>query len=337
MTVARGDRIPGAANPGRSTKARDAMNEKLKSDIGEWIVRSTLDGTTGVDILAGVCERLNAAGHVAGASRDRLPICSIRRSIRSARCWNRGAGLPSRPPRATDDEDVNDEWLQSPFYRLFEGGERTLRRRLDATYHRGEFPLLDAFQDRGVTDYAGVSRADRRKSAFRRFEGGVRVVDDRCPRAVSPTISCTCSARLMPTLTLAAMLRIAHRTARTMLTTYLGHDAALRVLGGNIVRGRAEPIRAVVWFSDLVGFTRISDKVGADGMLALLNDYAEAQVEAIEAHGGHVLKFIGDGMLAIFPDDRGRGRLRERARRRGRTASSHRRAQRATHRGRTCR
>ncbi len=108
---------------------------------------------------------------------------------------------------------------------------------------------------------------------------------------------------LMPTLTLGAMLRIAHRTARTMLATYLGHDAAQRVLGGNIVRGRADPIRAVVWFSDLVGFTRISDTVGADGMLALLNDYAEAQVEAIEAHGGHVLKFIGDGILAIFPDD----------------------------------
>ena len=38
-------------------------------------------------------------------------------------------------------------------------------------------------------------------------------------------------------------------------------------------------------------------------VLALLNDYAEAQVEEIEAHGGHVLKFMGDGILAIFPDD----------------------------------
>jgi len=88
-----------------------------------------------------------------------------------------------------------------------------------------------------------------------------------------------------------------------MITTYLGHDAALRVLRGNIVRGRAEAIRAVVWFSDLVGFTRISDKVGAEGVLALLNDYAQEQVEAIESNGGHVLKFIGDGLLAIFPDD----------------------------------
>ena len=75
------------------------------------------------------------------------------------------------------------------------------------------------------------------------------------------------------------------------------------MLAGNIVRGRAEPIRAVVWYSDLVGFTRISDTASADTVLALLNDYAEAQVEEIEAHGGHVLKFIGDGILAIFPHD----------------------------------
>ena len=107
----------------------------------------------------------------------------------------------------------------------------------------------------------------------------------------------------MPPLTLAFMLRTTHRDARTLLTTYLGRHAAERVLAGNVVRGRAEPIRAVVWFSDLVGFTRISDNASADQVLALLNDYAQAQVEEIEAHGGHVLKFIGDGILAIFPDD----------------------------------
>jgi adenylate cyclase len=106
----------------------------------------------------------------------------------------------------------------------------------------------------------------------------------------------------MPALTLAFILRTTYRDTRTLLTTYLGRHAADRVLAGNIVRGRAEPIHAVVWFSDLVSFTRISDNISAVNLLALLNDYAEAQVEAIEAHGGHVLKFIGDGILAIFPD-----------------------------------
>ena len=59
----------------------------------------------------------------------------------------------------------------------------------------------------------------------------------------------------------------------------------------------------MIWFSDLVGFTRISDTASPGTVLELLNDYAEAQVEEIEARGGHVLKFIGDGILAIFPQD----------------------------------
>ncbi len=107
----------------------------------------------------------------------------------------------------------------------------------------------------------------------------------------------------MPALTLAFILRTTNRAARTLITTYLGSDAAQRVLAGNVVRGRAEPIQAVVWYSDLVAFTRISDTTSAETVLALLNDYAEAQVEEIEAQGGHVLKFMGDGILAIFPHD----------------------------------
>ena len=90
-------------------------------------------------------------------------------------------------------------------------------------------------------------------------------------------------------------------TARALLTTYLGSDAARHVLAGNVVRGRTESIRAVVWYSDLAGFTRIADSHEAGVVLAMLNDYAEAQVETIEAHDGEVLKFIGDGLLAIFP------------------------------------
>ena len=110
-------------------------------------------------------------------------------------------------------------------------------------------------------------------------------------------------AGIVPPLTLVFMVRTMNRTARTLIQTYLGIDAAKRVLAGNIVRGRAEPIRAVIWFSDLVGFTRISDTASPGTVLELLNDYAEAQVEEIEARGGHVLKFIGDGILAIFPQD----------------------------------
>ena len=86
------------------------------------------------------------------------------------------------------------------------------------------------------------------------------------------------------------------------METYLGRDAGRRVLSGRIVRGIAERIDAVVWFSDLRGFTRITD-TAPEQVIPLLNDYSDAIVSAIHEHGGDVLKLIGDGTLAIFTAD----------------------------------
>ena len=90
------------------------------------------------------------------------------------------------------------------------------------------------------------------------------------------------------------------------METYLGRDAGRRVLDGRIMRGVADRIDAVLWFSDLRGFTRISDTT-PEQVIPLLNDYADVIVSAIHERGGDVLKFMGDGVLAIFAaDDRAR-------------------------------
>jgi adenylate cyclase len=86
---------------------------------------------------------------------------------------------------------------------------------------------------------------------------------------------------------------------RTLMETYLGRDAGQRVLSGRIVRGIAEQIDAVVWFSDLQGFTRITD-TAPEEVMSLLNDYSDVIISAIDEHGGDVLKLIGGGILAIF-------------------------------------
>ena len=63
----------------------------------------------------------------------------------------------------------------------------------------------------------------------------------------------------------------------------------------------------MLWFSDLRGFTRITDAAEPAQIIPLLNDYAEAVVSAIQAEGGDVLKLIGDGVLAMFPaEERGK-------------------------------
>ena len=275
--------------------------EALKTAICEWVVRAALDGLGDVEILTGLCERINAGGiYLMRASivNDLLDPTFDGRGVR----WYRGqGGVEEAFPRA-EGAEVNETWTRSPFYALVEGGRQHLRRRLDATYRRGEFPLLDDFQDKGATDYVAFATQVGEAIRLGTTQGMVSSWMTDSPEGFSES-EIDLFAGFQPTLALAFMLSTTNRTARTALRTYLGSDAGERVLAGNIVRGRAAPIRAVVWYSDLIGFTRITDMVEAEVVLALLNEYAEVQVDAIEANGGHVLKFIGDGMLAIFPDE----------------------------------
>ncbi len=88
----------------------------------------------------------------------------------------------------------------------------------------------------------------------------------------------------------------------TLMQTYLGRDAGQRVLGGRIMRGVADRIDAAIWFSDLRGFTRITDTT-PEQVIPLLNDYADAIVSAIHEHSGDVPKLIGDGTRAIINTD----------------------------------
>ena len=107
--------------------------------------------------------------------------------------------------------------------------------------------------------------------------------------------------RLTPFLGLAIKAASLARIAETLVETYLGRDAGRRVLHGQIARGVADRIKAVLWFSDLRNYTRISDTSPPEQIIPLLNDYADAVVSAIHQNSGDVLKLIGDGVLAIFP------------------------------------
>jgi adenylate cyclase len=90
-------------------------------------------------------------------------------------------------------------------------------------------------------------------------------------------------------------------TASTLLDTYLGHHSGERILAGHIRRGDIKQIPAAIWLSDMRGFTALSDRLPPRVLIDLLNRYFDCQVPVILDHGGEVLKFIGDGLLAIFP------------------------------------
>ena len=302
MSAKRENQRDGSLDSAPDGKLAHMAEERPTREIGEWIVSATLAGTDEIGILAGIGQRLNAAGVPIvriSVATDLLDPMFDGRGVR----WLRDeGGLEETFARDDEGTIVTVDFPRSPFGFLLRSGKPTMRRRLDATYQRGEFSMLDRFQDQGVTDYIAFSVRVGKSMQVGGAGGMTGSWTTDAPNGFTDA-QVELLTSLMPLLTLSILLQTTHRDTRTLLTTYLGRHAADRVLAGNIVRGRAEPIRAVVWFSDLVGFTRISDNTSPEHVLALLNDYAQAQIEAIEAHAGHVLKFIGDGLLAIFPDD----------------------------------
>jgi adenylate cyclase len=97
-----------------------------------------------------------------------------------------------------------------------------------------------------------------------------------------------------------AEIRAFRRMAGTLLDTYVGHDAGERILAGHIRRGDIEEIHAAIWLSDMRGFTALADGLPPRVLIDLLNRYFDCQVPVILEHGAEVLKFMGDGLLAIF-------------------------------------
>ncbi len=107
--------------------------------------------------------------------------------------------------------------------------------------------------------------------------------------------------KLLPALALVSEIRMKNRLARTLLETYVGSHASELILAGATRRGSGTTVRAAIMICDLRDFTRISDNWPRDDVIELLNGYFDAMSEPIARHGGEILKFIGDGLLAIFP------------------------------------
>ena len=180
-----------------------------------------------------------------------------------------------------------------------------MRRRIAAD-GEVEFPMFSELREASITDFVAI---------INRFAADGAIGEMDCIYSAWMTDSSEGFAedeivalkRLTPFLGLAIKSVSLARIVETLVETYLGRDAGRRVLHGRIARGVADRIKAVLWFSDLRNYTRISDTSPPEQIIPLLNDYADAIVSAIHEHSGDVLKLIGDGVLAIFPaEDRAR-------------------------------
>ena len=183
----------------------------------------------------------------------------------------------------------------NPVRRVLVGGE-TLRRRVDLSDDKLDFPILHDLKAEGATDYFALPVKSSLSTNYM-----VTYVTDRVGGFTEREISDL--TRVSQRLSLLADLRSQRRIASNILTAYLGSNAGPKVLAGQIRRGTGEEITAVLWSSDLRGFTERSDRLAGIQVIAMLNALFDAQAKAIAGHGGEILKFIGDGLLAIFPID----------------------------------
>src|SRR5437588_3834698 len=276
------------------------MKPAALSELAGWITEAGLAGKSETAMLDGFCRRLvDAGGPIARATViiDTLHPVHEGRATRWRREGDEGHTELIEYGSSSEGE-MAEIWRRSPFFQLLETGGSRLRRRLVAG-EPAEFPTVVALQDEGMTDYLAL---------INRFAAHGVIGEMDCVYSSWATDhpggfddgQIEALIGLMPVLALAVKCVSLARIAGTLVETYLGRDAGHRVLGGVIRRGVAETISAVLWYSDLREFTRITDRTAPQQIIALLNDYADAVISAVYDNGGDALKLIGDGTLAIF-------------------------------------
>jgi adenylate cyclase len=256
-----------------------------------WLVGGAHSAETADAVLAEMCERVVACG--IPVWRAAVFIRTLHPQIMGRRLeWREGIGIMI----GEGSHEVYDTaaFRGSPVARVYESGQ-PLRQRLDGPA-TGEFPQLDPLRAEGGTDYLALP------FHFSNGEIHVGTWATRAPGGFTDAQLADLH-RLTEPLARVAEIRALRRTAVNLLDTYVGNDAGARILAGQIRRGFTETIRAVIWLSDMRGFTALSDRIEPAALIALLNRYFDCQIPAILGHGGEVLKFIGDGLLAIFPFD----------------------------------
>jgi len=265
-------------------------------DLAAWITEAGLAGLSEAATLTGVCERAFAIGLPLARANvviDTLhPIYEGRAFI-----WKREKKETVLTEFGRSDE-LLDLWERSPFYRLELTGESLLRRRLSAE-NDAEFSIFADLRAEGMTDYLAITNRFAAEGIIGEMDCVYSSWATDAPQGFSDSDVGDLS-RLMPLFALTLKSASLTRIAGTLVETYLGRDAGRKVLGGRIGRGVADRIEAVLWFSDLRNYTRISDSADPEQIIPLLNEYAGAILSAIHGHEGDVLKLIGDGTLAIF-------------------------------------
>jgi adenylate cyclase len=184
------------------------------------------------------------------------------------------------------------DYLNSPA-RVVDETDRPFRKRLIEVPE--PMPLLEELRAQGATDYVmfPLPFIDRTRTAAISF---ATTAADGFPDSDLDELE-TAAHLFSPY----AERQVLRRIAIDLLDAYVGHSAGEQIFLGSIERGKVETVYAAIWFCDLRGFTRLSDAAPREQVIATLNDWFDCMAQALTQQGGEILKFLGDGMLAIFP------------------------------------
>ncbi len=267
------------------------MNASDIKELFDWLIDGARSAASPTEMMARTCERLVEAG---------LPLYRVGVFVRTLHPDVFGRSFVWRPGAAVEANSVDyhilesDEFKLSPVIINFREGLEVRARADDPRSER--FPIIADLRGEGVTDYIALplfftDGSVHASSWTTKQPGGFTEEQLASLRSIVTPL-----ARVIEIISL-------HRTASMLLDTYVGNRAGERILGGQIRRGHTETMHAAVWLSDLRGFTALSDRLPAETVVDILNQYFDCQVASIRAHGGEVLKYMGDGLLAVFPID----------------------------------
>ena len=267
------------------------MNAPQLQELTDWLIGGATSGGTSPRLMAEICERLVQAG---------LPLWRCGIFVRTLHPDVYGRNFVWRPGAEVEVGTVDYTITESPDFRaspliiVFQQGKEVRARSDDPASDR--FPIIADLRADGVTDYIALplpftDGVINGSSWTTKQPGGFTDEQLAALRAIARPLARVCEI---------VNLR---RQASSLLDTYVGNRAGERIMGGQIRRGHTESMNAAVWLSDLRGFTALSDRLPAETVVEILNQYFDCQVTAIRAHGGEVLKYMGDGLLAVFPID----------------------------------
>jgi adenylate cyclase len=255
----------------------------------DWLIDGAPSDARSEEVLATLCQRLVECGMPLW--RVAVFVTTLHPDVMGRRfLWTAASGVTTS--EALFDVMETDEYRRSPFAIVYDT-RKPVRYRF-ATDGCPDIPVLQELRADGATDYVAFPL---------RFSDGTTHVatwSTRQPLGFTSEQFSALESVIAP-LARVAEIRALRRTAGNLIETYVGHQTGERILAGKIRRGHVETLRAAIWLSDMRGFTSLAERLPPQALVDLLNQYFDCQVPAIVSRGGEILKFMGDGLLAIFP------------------------------------